>query len=98
VSAGDKVLLVLAAANRDPRRYPDPDRFDPTRPDNKPLTFGGGIHLCLGAALARLESRVALPMLLRRFPDLMAAGPVAVRDRLVVPGLERLPIVLRGPA
>lgn len=98
VSAGDKVLLVLAAANRDPRRYPDPDRFDPTRPDNKPLTFGGGIHLCLGATLARLEGRVALPMLLRRFPDLATAGPVAVRDRLVVPGLERLPIVLRGPA
>lgn len=98
ISAGDKVLLVLAAANRDPGRYPHPDRFDPTRPDNKPLTFGGGIHLCLGAALARLEAKVALPKLLHRFPDLTVAGRASVRDRLVVPGLERLPVVLKRAA
>lgn len=93
-SAGDRVVLMLAAANRDPRRYPDPDRFDPTRPDNRPLSFGGGVHLCLGAALARLEATVALPMLLRRFPDLVLAGRATIRDRLVVPGMERLPVVL----
>src|SRR5262249_47382647 len=64
--AGTKVLLLVAAANRDPRRFRDPQRFHPDRPENRPLTFGGGIHRCLGAALARMEAQVALPALLRR--------------------------------
>src|SRR5262249_48423885 len=88
---GSKVLLLLAAANRDPRRFRQPQRFDPDRVDNRPLTFGGGIHRCLGAALARMEAQIALPGVLRRFPDLVAAGPVTYRDRLVVPGPQRLP-------
>jgi cytochrome P450 len=90
--AGCRVLLLLAAANRDPSRFPLPHRFNPDRPDNRPLTFGGGIHRCLGAALARMEAEIALPSLLRRFPQLVSTGPVTYRDRFVVPGPQRLPV------
>jgi cytochrome P450 len=64
IPAGGQLLVSLAAANRDPRRYSDPDRFDVLRADIEPLTFGGGRHFCLGAALARLEARAALDALL----------------------------------
>ena len=69
------VLLLLAAANRDPRRYPGPDRFDPWRAQSHPLSFGAGPHFCLGAGLARLEAQVAFPQLLRRLPGLALAAP-----------------------
>ena len=68
VPAGSAVLLVVAAANRDPRRFVDPDTYDIHRPDPH-LTFGHGLHFCLGASLARLEGRVALDEVLNRFPD-----------------------------
>ncbi len=69
VPAGSAILLSLAAANRDPRRYTDPDVYDIHRSDVQHLTFGYGLHYCLGANLARLEGRVALDEMLNRFPD-----------------------------
>jgi cytochrome P450 len=69
VPAGSAMLLLVGSANRDERRHPDPDRFDVRRDDGQHLTFGYGLHFCLGAALARLEGRVALDEVLKRFPD-----------------------------
>jgi cytochrome P450 len=69
VPAGSAMLLLVGAANRDERRYDDPDRFDIHRDLGQHLTFGYGLHYCLGAALARLEGRVALDEVLNRFPD-----------------------------
>jgi len=69
VPAGSAILFLVAAANRDDRHYRDPDRFDVRREIDKHLTFGYGIHFCLGAALARLEGRVALDEVLTRFPE-----------------------------
>jgi cytochrome P450 len=70
IPAGTHVSVSVAAANRDPTRYPDPDRFDPTRRNIAHLTFGGGPHLCLGMHLARMEAAVAINALLDRLPDL----------------------------
>ncbi|GAA2226332.1 cytochrome P450 [Kitasatospora cystarginea] len=89
------VFLLIGAANRDPLRYPDPARFDPTRQDSQPLSFGGGPHFCLGAGLARLESAIALPALLDRFPALAPAPGATRRDRLVLRGFQTLPVTLR---
>lgn len=93
---GSKVILLIGAANRDPDRYPDPDRFDPARRDSKPLSFGAGPHICLGNALARLEAAVAFPRLLARFPALAAApGQQPVRrSRLILRGYETLPVIV----
>lgn len=70
IPAGTNVSVSVAAANRDPRRYPDPDRFDPARKNIAHLTFGGGPHLCLGMHLARMEANVAIDALLDRLADL----------------------------
>jgi cytochrome P450 len=70
IPAGTHISVSVAAANRDPTRYPDPDRFDPTRRNIAHLTFGGGPHLCLGMHLARMEAAVAINALLDRLPDL----------------------------
>ncbi|WP_340384060.1 cytochrome P450 [Streptomyces sp. SS7] len=94
--AGSHVVLLLGAANRDPARYEQPDRFDPHRKDIQPLSFGGGAHHCLGAMLARLEAVTVFSRLPTRFPDLRPApgdGPVR-RDRLVLRGHQSLPVVL----
>jgi cytochrome P450 len=69
VPAGSALLFLIGSANRDDRRFPDGDRFDITRDDGRHITFGNGIHLCLGAALARLEGSIALDEILSRFPD-----------------------------
>ena len=79
---GQSVFLAVAAANRDPRVFESPDRIDLARHPNPHLSFGFGHHFCLGASLARLEGRVALPMLLRRFPNLALAGPVRWRPTI----------------
>ncbi|MGW2748751.1 cytochrome P450 [Streptomyces sp. NPDC001450] len=96
VPAGSHVIVLLGAANRDPARYDDPERFDPGRQDIQPLSFGGGAHYCLGAMLARLEAATAFSRLVSRFHALRPApgnGPTR-RDRLVLRGHETLPIVL----
>jgi hypothetical protein len=94
IPKGESVLCLLGSANRDPAVYPDrPDRLDITRPRIRPLSFGGGIHLCLGAQLARIEAEVAIATLLRRLPDLRlddAENP-EWRPTFVLRGLKRLP-------
>ncbi|WP_082771837.1 cytochrome P450 [Actinoplanes sp. TFC3] len=92
VSGGERIVAYLGAGNRDPQRFADPDRLDLTRPDNAPLSFGGGIHYCLGAPLARLEAEIALPALVRRFPGLALAGDPVRRDSLTLRGYTSLPI------
>jgi cytochrome P450 len=95
IPAGSPILLLMASANRDPRRYAQPDVFDLHRPDIQHLTFGFGLHFCLGASLARLEGRVALDELLDRFPewDVDLAG-AQLAPTTTVRGWQRLPIVL----
>ncbi|WP_433249943.1 cytochrome P450 [Actinomadura nitritigenes] len=96
VPEGSAMMLVLAAANRDERRYPDPDRFDIHRKMGQHLAFGVGAHYCLGAALARLEGRIALEELLRRFPSWEVDWDGAkLAQTSTVRGWERLPLVLR---
>jgi cytochrome P450 len=94
IPKGETVLCLLGSANHDPAVYPDrPDRLDITRPNVKPLSFGGGIHFCLGAQLARIEAEIAISTLLRRLPDLRlddAENP-QWRSTFVLRGLKRLP-------
>lgn len=96
MKSGDRVFVMLNAANRDDRQFPEPDRFDLGRSPNRHLTFGQGIHFCLGAHLARLEAAIAVPALMRRFPDLRLASADAPEwvDTLVMRGLKRLPVLL----
>ncbi|MEV4544815.1 cytochrome P450 [Micromonospora echinaurantiaca] len=90
VERDQNVLLVLAAANRDPARFPDPDRFDPHRPGPPSLAFGVGLHFCLGAAVSRLEGRLALPRLLARFPRLAVAEQPIYSGSLFLRGIDKL--------
>jgi len=93
VPAGSVMLLLNASANRDERRYPDADAFDIHRPVTQNLTFGFGIHFCLGAALARLEGRIALDEVLSRFPEWEVDREHAVQARTsTVRGWESLPV------
>ena len=94
LAAGDRIGLLIGAANRDPARWPDPDRFDPARPAAPHTAFGGGLHFCLGAPLARLELEIALPVLFGRFPRLRLAGPPRFADRYHFRGLAALPVTL----
>ena len=94
IPKGESVLCLLGSANRDPAVYPDrPDRLDIVRPNVRPLSFGGGIHFCLGAQLARIEAEVAIATLLRRLPELRLddAQTPEWRPTFVLRGLKRLP-------
>jgi cytochrome P450 len=85
------VIALVAAANRDPAVFADPDDLDVGRRDNRHLSFSAGMHYCLGAALARLEGEVAFPALLRRFPRLELADPdPELREHFVLRGLRSL--------
>ncbi|MGE3818640.1 MAG: cytochrome P450 [Isosphaeraceae bacterium] len=87
------VLAVMGAGNRDPERFPDPDRLDLSRTDNRHLAFGWASHFCFGAPLARLEGQIAFETLLRRFPRLELTGaPLAWRENLGLRGLVALPL------
>lgn len=89
------VMAVMAAANRDPERFPDPDRLDITRHDNGHVAFGWGAHLCFGAALARIEGQIAFEEMIRLFPDWsLMPGPLVWRTNLGLRGLTSLPIRL----
>ncbi len=91
VERGQQVMALLAAANRDPDRFPDPDRFDIARPDNHHLTFSHGIHYCLGASLARAEGQIALGSLVQRFAELeLLTEQPRYRDHFVLRGLDEL--------
>jgi cytochrome P450 len=91
---GESIIALLGAANRDPAQYPNPDRLDVAREHIRPMSFGGGIHHCLGAALARQQGHVALSALLTRFCRLELAGSPVRRPTFTLRGLESLPVVL----
>lgn len=96
VPEGSAMLLLVGAANRDERRYKDPDRFDIHRKEGQHLTFGLGVHFCLGASLARLEARVALEEVLKRFPDWEVDYDHArLAPTSTVRGWESMPVFLR---
>jgi len=96
ISSGQSVIAVMGAANRDPERFPDPDRFDITRNDNKHLAFGAGPHYCFGAPLGRMEANIAFSILLERISDFsLASDRLTWRDNVGLRGLNELPLLLR---
>ncbi|MFE7045183.1 cytochrome P450 [Streptomyces atratus] len=95
IPQGASVVLVLASGNRDPKRFQEPDRFDPTRPDNEHLGFGSGIHLCYGAPLARIEAQAALGALLPHLGTArLVQDPPPYRQNAMLRGPRHLPIQL----
>ena len=95
IRRGELLSVAVGSANRDETQFRDPDVFDIARDPNKHLSFGSGIHFCLGAPLARMEGQIALTTLFRRFPGLRLAQPAGtLRWRRLLPlrGLESLPV------
>lgn len=91
---GDQIALLLGAANRDPEQWAAPDRFDPTRPRLAHNSFGGGLHFCVGAPLARLEMQIALPILFERCPHLRLSEQATYADSYHFHGLTRLMVTI----
>jgi len=92
-------VLLLASGNRDPAAYRDPERFDPDRPDNRHLGFGGGLHYCVGAPLARIEAEVALVSLVRRLKGVsLTEDPPPYRPGASLRGPRHLRLALEGVA
>src|ERR1051325_7091970 len=92
----DAVIAVMGAANRDPERFPDPDRLDLSRQPNRHVAFGWAAHFCFGAPLARLEGAIGFATLLRRLPDVrLEAGVLEWRENLGLRGLKSLPVAFR---
>ncbi len=92
IKKGDTVVVALAAANRDPAHFPDPERFDIHRQDNNYISFGFGAHYCLGHALARLESTEIITTLLDRIPTIRSAGEAPWSDHQFFRTLQTLPV------
>jgi hypothetical protein len=93
IGKGEMVMPFLGAADRDPAQFPDPDRLDITRADNRHIAFGMGIHFCLGAPLARMEGQIAINTLLARLPKLaLATDTPRFRQSLTLRGLETMPV------
>jgi cytochrome P450 len=92
VAAGTRIAALLGAANRDPAAFEDPDRLDIGRRPNKHISFGAGLHHCLGAPLARMELQIALPTLLDRFPRLEQTGKPVRRPTFVLRGYAAVPV------
>ena len=94
ISKRQAVIAVMGAANRDPERFPDPDRLDITRQDNRHVAFGWAAHFCFGAPLARIEGQIAFETILRRLPNLaLEPQPLVWRHNLGLRGLAALPVV-----
>jgi len=97
IRKGQAVMAVMAAANRDPERFPDPDRFDISRKDNRHLAFGYAAHFCFGAALARVEGQEAFEAIVQRLADLeLEPGRLVWRNNLGLRGLTALPVRFRA--
>ena len=93
IRAGDRVFVMVNAANRDPARFADPDRVDLTRADNAHVAFGYGAHFCVGAPLARLEGQIAIAAAVRRLGDLaLAPGDLTWLPSMVFRGVRSLPV------
>lgn len=92
IPEGATVVLLFASANRDEREFEDPDRFDITREISRHATFGGGLHRCMGAPLARMEAKLALQTLVPQVPDYSISEPVKWIDKVNIRGLEKLPV------
>jgi cytochrome P450 len=100
IRAGQMIMAQIGSANRDAAQFPDPDRFDIRRTPNRHIAFGHGIHFCIGAPLARLESKIALTLLLERLPDLrrVRSIPLHGTGSPIVYGVKHLPVTFRAPA
>jgi hypothetical protein len=92
IEPGQEVLILVGAVNRDPERFPDPDRLDVTRSDNRHLAFSHGIHYCLGAPLARAQGHVAIPALISRFREVTLAAEPDWQHTFFIRGLRSLPV------